>query len=190
MSTYFNKKQFDKSLKIHPIIEQLESGISIMPYSSLPYEKINPYINNFFSLTETVSNIIKTMEIKYNINYENTCCVFYRGLDKCVETELPSYDVILNKALKVTENEKNIKFILQTDETNFLNYCKNKMKDYIVFNDEIRHTAKANTLVEKKFNKEDNYFFSLHFLAIVKIMSKCKYVVCNSSNVSFMDCFI
>ena len=106
-STYFNKKQFDKSLKIHPIIEQLESGISIMPYSSLPYEKINPYINNFFSLTETISNIIKTMEIKYNINYENTCCVFYRGLDKCVETELPSYDVILNKALKVTENEKN-----------------------------------------------------------------------------------
>ena len=58
---------------------------------------------------------------------------------------------------------KNIKFILQTDETNFLNYCKNKMKDYIVFNDEIRHTAKANTLVEKNLIKKIIIFFIAFF---------------------------
>jgi len=51
----------------------------------------------------------------------------------------------------------------------------------IIFKDEIRHIYKTNTTVDVVF-KESNYKYSLYFLAIILIMSKCKYIICNTGN--------
>ena len=42
----------------------------------------------------------------------------------------------------------------------------------------------SKTILEYSLTKNDNFKYSLYFLAIVIIMSRCKYVICNTSNVS------
>ncbi len=179
---YFKENNNLDNIKI--LNEKLESGISIMPYKNLNYDIINNYIKVFFQPSDHITKIINNIESKYNLDYENSCCIFYRGLDKMTETIIPSYDEFYNKINNETKHLKNFKFILQSDESEFLEYFKKKFINNIIFNEETRNLPKQKSLVEHKSSKEDNYKYSQFFLAIVYIMSKCKYVYCNSSNVS------
>ena len=182
---YFKKT--DNTKKIDIIYEkgvQVESGISLTPYKTINFEKMNPYISKYFSESDKVKNIITMMEKKYKIDYNNTCCVFFRGLDKFVETGVPEYDIFCDKAKNITNNENNIRFLLQSDETEFFDYAKNIFTNNLIFNDEIRHMKHSKTILEYSLNKNDNFKYSLYFLAIVIIMSRCKYVICNTSNIS------
>lgn len=184
-SEYF--KNVNDSKKVDIILEKgikVESGMALLPYKTLLFDKFIPYIKKYFSVSDQVKNIISMMEKKYNIDYDNTCCVFFRGLDKFVETGIPGYDIFCNKAKEVTKNDKNIKFLLQSDETEFFDYAKNKFENNLIFNEEIRHMKHSKTILEHSLNKNENFKYSLYFLAIVIIMSKCKYVICNTSNIS------
>ncbi len=182
---YFKKT--DNNKKVDIIYEKgtnVETGMFILPYKTLLFDKINPYISKYFFPSEQITNIISFMEKKYKIDYDNTCCVFFRGLDKFIETGVPKYDIFCNKAKDITNNENNIRFLLQSDETEFFDYAKNIFTNNFIFNDEIRHMKHSKTILENSLNKNDNFKYSLYFLAIVIIMSRCKYVICNTSNVS------
>lgn len=182
---YFKKT--DNTKKIDIIYEkgvQVESGMFMTPYKTINFEKMNPYISKYFSPSKQIENIIISMETKYKIDYDHTCCIFFRGLDKFVETGVPEYDIFCDKAKDITKYEKNIRFLLQTDETDFFDYAKNIFNNNIIFNDEIRHMKHSKTILEKSLDKNDNFKYSLNFLAIVIIMSRCKYVICNTSNIS------
>tara|TARA_B110000967_G_C18887063_1_gene564700 strand:- start:833 stop:1717 length:885 start_codon:yes stop_codon:yes gene_type:complete len=179
---YLKKTDNDKEIDI--IYEKIENGISLLPYKNLNFSKINPYISKYFLPCDQITNIINLMEKKYKIDYDNTCCVFFRGLDKFVETDIPKYDMFCNKILSITKEKDNIRYLLQTDETEFFDYAKNIFNNNLIFYDEIRHMKHSKTLLEYSLDKNENFKYSLYFFAIVIIMSKCKYVVCNSSNVS------
>lgn len=181
---YFKKTY---NMKVDIIYEKgtkVESGMCMLPYKTINFEKMNPYISKYFSPSKQIENIIISMEKKYEIDYENTCCVFFRGLDKFVETGVPEYGIFCDKAKNMTNNENNIRFLLQTDETEFFDYAKNIFTNHLIFNDEIRHMKHSKTILENSLNKNENFKYSLYFLAIVIIMSRCKYVICNTSNVS------
>ena len=182
---YFKKA--DSTEKVDIIYEKgikVESGVALLPYKTLMFNNLNTYINKYFNESDQITNIINMMEKKYKIDYENTCCVFFRGLDKFVETGIPGYDIFCNKAKEVTNKGNNIKFLLQSDETEFFDYVKNIFTNHLIFNDEIRHMKHSKTILEYSLTKNDNFKYSLYFLAIVIIMSRCKYVICNTSNVS------
>jgi roadblock/LC7 domain-containing protein len=52
------------------------------------------------------------------------------------------------------------------------------------FKDEIRVINKNNNISVDKIDTFTNFLYSQYYLAITKIMSKCKYVVCNTGNCS------
>lgn len=177
-------KQNSNLDNINIINEKLESIIAFIPFKTLNYNILNNYINSFFQPNDDICKIINDIESKYNLDYENICCIFYRGLDKIRETIIPSYNDFYDKIKNETKEKKHLKFLLQSDETEFLQYFKEKFTNNIIFNEEIRHLPKQNTLVEKLSSNEANNKYSQYFLAIVYIMSKCKYVYCNTSNIS------
>jgi hypothetical protein len=109
--------------------------------------------------------------------------LFYRGNDKITETALPNYEDYLNYANKILKSNPSILFLLQSDETEFIEYMTNKLSNTFYFKDEIRHMQKCCSTVDFVF-KETNYNFSKYYLAITIIMSKCKYIVCGSGNCS------
>ena len=154
------------------------------PYNSLNFLHLKPYIDRYFSQSHQIEALINTIEKKYNVDYNNTCCIFYRGLDKQKETIIPSYKEMYDKALYETRDSPNITYLLQTDESEFFEFGKNILNNYFMFNDEIRHISHCNSLLEYECNKTENFKYSCYFLAIVIIMSRCKYIVYNSSNIS------
>ena len=127
------------------------------------------------------------IEKKYNLDYENICVLFYRGNDKNSETKICSYDEYIQYANEVLEKNPNIKFLIQIDETEFIE-TMTRFPNSFYFKDEIRHMNKCNKTVDKVF-KEQNNLYSKYYLGITILMSKCKYIICGSGNCSIWIMF-
>ena len=150
-------------------------------YATIDYDSITPFIKKYFTPSDDVANIINVMEDKYNItDYSNICVLFYRGNDKITETSLCSYEKIIEKANQIALENPSVIFLIQSDETEFINVMKGLFKNSIHFKDETRDMNKCCSTVDIVF-KESNFIYSKFYLAITVIMSKCKYIVCGSS---------
>jgi len=184
----FEYFEYYRNVNIFPIythnINYIES-YQFTNYKNIDYVSICPFVEKYFTPSLNIKNIISKLEIKYNIDeYTNICVLFYRGNDKVTETNLCSYDDIIQKAKEILNNNNNIKFLIQSDETEFINAVTTAFpKNSFYFNDEIRHIAKQNTTVDIKL-KHTNNIFSKYYLAITIIMSKCNYIICGSGNCS------
>ena len=151
-------------------------------YKDLDYSGVKPLIKKYFSPSVEIKNIIHKMEKKYNLIYSNICVLFYRGNDKESETKKCSYDEYLNFTNKLLKKNPKIIFLIQSDETEFIIFMKNKFpKNSFYFKDEIRHMKKCNDSIDKRMSSK-NFKFSKKYLAITIIMSKCKYIICGSGN--------
>jgi hypothetical protein len=155
-------------------------------YKTINYDDLSPFIKKYFSPSNEIKFIINCMEKKYNItNYDDIISVFYRGNDKCKETEICSHENMLLQVEEIINKYPNKKILVQSDEEEFIIKMINKYLDKIIyFKDEIR-TIKHNkgTLVDLVY-RNTNYEFSKYFLAIIIMMSKTNYIICNSSNCS------
>ena len=148
---------------------------------------MTPIINKYFSPADNIKNNIKFIENKYNIdNYQNICVLFYRGNDKATELIiLIDYDDIVIKARSLYNNNNNIRFLIQSDEKEFINIMTQEFpNNSFYFKDEIRVINKTANLSVDKIDKNTNLYYSQYYLAITMIMSKCKYIVCNTGNCS------
>ena len=155
----------------------------LIDYKKIEFKAIQPFITKYFSPSQEIQELLRQIETKYSLDYSNLCVLFYRGNDKITETELSSYDEYIAKAKEIQEQNPSIRFLLQSDETEFLEALSSHFPNSFYFKDEIRHIKKANTSVDKVF-PQDNYQFSKYFLAITLCMAKCKYVICGSGNCS------
>lgn len=159
-------------------------GHQFINYSKLDYTNIIPICKKYFTPSAEIVNIIENLEKEYNLMYGNICVMFYRGNDKITETELCSYDEYLNYANLILAKNPNILFLIQSDETEFINFMLEQFpNNSFYFKDKIRHMTKQKSTVDIVM-KAQNYEFSKYYLAITIIMSKCKYIICGSGNCS------
>lgn len=174
---YLSIMSFFANLKFH-------SHYQFTDYSTINYNSVCQVLKKYFSPSINIRNIIKKIEDKYNLEYENICVLFYRGNDKITETKLCTYDEYLIYANSIIANNPNIKFLIQSDETGFIEFMRDKFpNNSFYFKDEIRHISKCNSTVDLVM-PYTNYEFSKYYLAITIIMSKCKFIVCGSGNCS------
>lgn len=164
-------------------------------YKKINYDTVLPFIDKYFKPSNNILNIVNMMEQKYNLkdNYQNICVLFYRGNDKSNETNSPSYDDFINKAKELKEKNPTIKFLLQSDETEFLESLTNAFPDdSFYFKEEIRHMKKNTTSsvdLDGLNERKNNFIFSQLFLTIIIIMSKCGYIICTTGNCSMWIAF-
>jgi hypothetical protein len=168
----------------NPIVDNI-TNYQYSVYQLLDFNNINPIIKKYFTPSNNILNIIQNMEKKYNLDYNNICVLFYRGNDKNRETFICNYNEYLVYANKIYEINPKIQFLIQSDETEFINFISERFpNNSFYFNDEIRHVPKCNSTVDI-IMKDKNPIFSKYYLAITIIMSKCKYIICGSGNCSF-----
>jgi hypothetical protein len=149
---------------------------------------IFPVVKKYFTPSKNILHIIEQIEKKYNLKYDNICVLFYRGNDKITETKLCDYDEYLIYAKDVLKKNPNVIFLIQSDETEFIQYMSEHFTNSFYFRDETRHMKKCNTSVDYVFHNKNNEF-SKYYLAITIIMSKCKYIICGSGNCSIWIMF-
>lgn len=182
---YFKHYNDYEQIKFENTVVDYDESYQFSEYSSLDYERINPFIKKYFSPSHDIKQLVVSIETKYNINdYTNICVLFYRGNDKATETNVSPYEEVIVKAKKILDKVPTIQFLIQSDETEFIERMTSTFpKNSFYFKDEIRHINKDLTTVDL-IDTDDNMKnreFSKRFLAITIIMSKCKYVVCGSS---------
>jgi hypothetical protein len=139
-------------------------------YKNINFQLIKPFIDKYFSPSDSILKIVNELEKNYNLDYENLSVFYYRGTDKYIETNLCNYDIFIEKAKEIKHSTNN-KFLLVSDEINLINLFKHHFPETIVFN-------------ELLCNMSRSFIHSQLMLASVLIMSKGKYVICTSSNVS------
>ena len=165
---------------IEPVILSTSNDeLQFSNYEDINFEKLTPFIKKYFSPSLEVQYMKKYHIEKYSIYTNNTCAVFYRGNDKAKETEIPSYDIIINKCLELAEKNPTIEFLVQTDEQEFLNEFK-KQFTYFKRIEELPVINKQNSVMH--FHVNEKFNFGKTFLAATCIISECKFIVTNSGN--------
>lgn len=150
-------------------------------YSNLDYRCITPLIKKYFSPSAEINKIINNIEKKYNIVCENTLAVYYRGTDKFAETRIASFDDFYNQIIKIVNINKDINILLQTDSAKFIDYINDKKLKNVVIIDENK-TSYTNRGIHNEQSFNTNYQDMFYFLSTIIILSKCKYIICGSSN--------
>lgn len=179
----------DESLPV--IIEKYldsDTEIQFADYKKINYNFIKPFIDKYFNLSKEVKSIKNNLINKYNIDLNNTISIYYRGNDKIKETNLPSYISFTDKLNIIKHLHPNHTILVQSDEYEFYEHCKNLYNNIIYF-EEIKKINKTNDAgVHYTMEHGDKIKAAQTFLAIVSILSQSQSIILNSSNVSLFIC--
>ena len=174
---FFLEKVNGKISFFHPI--PFKQSDQFTDYRKLVLKDIQPFIRRYFTPSATIDDIVSDLQKRYKIRYDNTCVLFYRGNNKSTETMLPEYDDYIDKAKEILARAPKTQFLIQSDETEFLQAMEAALPNTIYFTDEIRHIRRSNTSVDF-VSQEENYYYAQQFLAIMILMSRCQDIVCGS----------
>jgi len=187
IDNFFQDFHLLKNIKIKHITKiDFKHTYQYLPFHQLDFDNIIPLIKRYFSPCEKIKELIKELENKYHIDYDNICVLYYRGNDKVTEMFIPSYERYYEEAKKVLDLKPSTIFLIQSDETEFIEYFLSKFPDNsFFFKDEIKHMSKREDSVDKTRDLNfsgTNFYFTQYFLAITIIMSKCKTILCTKGN--------
>jgi len=151
-------------------------------YKDFDFKMYKPFIEKYYTPSKTINTTINELENKYKINYNNTITLYYRNFDKHLETPIASHEVFMNKLNELLQLNNTLTVLLQTDDLTFENKIKNNYKN----NNIIIFSEVKNSMNQKHINefKGRTYEHGIYMLAITFIMSKTKYIICGSGNVS------
>ena len=149
-------------------------------YKEINYASLQPFMSKYFSLTPEILGLVTRLKTKYEIDYDTTCVLFYRGNDKASEINISKYSDTIDKAKEIQCSNPGIRFLVQSDETEYIQEATSTFTNSFYCKHEIRHMTKRMATVDHVF-PNTTYEFSKYFLAITYIMSQCKYVVSGSN---------
>ena len=150
-------------------------------YTDIDYAAVEPFMRKYFSPVPDIVERSHALLEKYALAPPKTCVVFHRGNDKGTEVCLPDYDDYAALVRAELAENSDTQFLLQSDESEFLEVFGALIPGAIVFSDEIRHMPRCANTVDKVF-ADSNHEMSKNFLAITLVMARCRAVVCGSGN--------
>lgn len=168
-------------------------------YHKLDFAATKPFIDKYFTPSQYVLDIVANLERKYNIDYDRTCALYYRGNDKNREMQVAPYEMFIDKAKEVLAHNKStvahkgltsdadLRFLIQPDETEFLQACYNDLPNCFNF-EETPSIPKQDSAIFFELPIEQRADFAAHFLAATIIVSKCKHLITHTGNCGFWAC--
>jgi len=156
-------------------------SIQFKPYYSIDWQGVLPFVHRYFSPSDIVTNQLNNYETKYNLDYSNLCGVFFRGNDKAREMKVAGYDVFIDKARDIKENNPDVKFLVQPDEKEFLKAFTKEFPDSIYF-EETPCLKKQDSCMFMEVPICQRPDYGAKFFAAVLALSKCKYSITHSGN--------
>ncbi len=173
-------KESDATIDYQPGIH-FHNDDQFVDYRTLDFESLKPFINKYFTPGNAVMDAVTLYEQKYAIDYSNICAVFYRGNDKFTETKVASYDHFLSKAREFHQQHPTVKFLVQTDETEFLEAFMNEFPGSITFS-ETPSMSHTKSTIHDELPWDDRAEHGRTFFAAIIVLSRCKYIITHSGN--------
>ena len=148
-------------------------------YRDLEFDKLNPYISNYFAPSEIVRNKINDLVNKYKIDYDNTIGVWYRGTDKFTElTPVPPRYYVAEIQRLIRKNPR-LRVLLQTDQEQIRDIFVREFGEQVFYLSELPVTKSLIGIhhISTEERGTSNFEFGTTLLAVINIVAKCRYVV-------------
>ena len=147
------------------------------------YNKIRDRFLNPSDLIVERKNILIN---KYKFDPQKTISVLYRGTDKATELKLGSPTEYLNVVKNILKDNPNFKVLLQTDQTQVIQYFYDQLGDILITFEETPSTT-SNRVIWSLLEQSDKDLvdWSQWFDAALRCVSECKYLVNHTGNVAF-----
>lgn len=151
-------------------------------YHNIRFDDIKPFIYKFFTPSIHVGDYAYMLREKYNIDYNNTCAVFYRGNDKYKETKIAPYREFIEKAREVYNTNPGIVFLVQPDEGDFLRAFYKEFPNNTIHYEETPYTDNRESCMVFELPQADRKEYGLRYFAAVYTLSQCKHLITHSGN--------
>jgi hypothetical protein len=152
-------------------------------YSLINYESINFFLKKYFSLSDEVEEIKSKLISKYDIDLDTTLSVYYRGNDKVIETNIPTYEEFLDIINLKIKKDSIKKVLIQSDEKEFYDFISDRLENLIII-DEIIKPNRGNFNNQHVIPTGQKCYHAQLFLSIIYLISQSKSVIMNSCNTS------
>jgi|688.fasta_scaffold03590_19 hypothetical protein len=164
--------------------EHIDFTDQFTDYSKLNFNILSPIINQYFFPSNFVTKKVLYFENKYNIQYSNLCSVFYRGNDKALECKLATHDDFIKRAKIVKNLNRNIRFLVQTDDLVFLQLFLAEFENSIHIA-ELPAINRPSTSVTALLDVNNRINFAIDFIAAVIVVSRCNIMITHSGNCGY-----
>jgi hypothetical protein len=156
-------------------------------YRNINYQYIGKLIDTYFKPSEKVTEIFNNLINKYNIDLSKTISILFRGNDKRLETNLPTYDELLSKTLELLSEYPDYDILVQSDEFEFCEFMKQKLNKVIII-EETKKINRTNTAIQYTLKKGERVIMAQTFLSVIQIIANSSHVILNSGNVGLWSC--
>lgn len=163
-------------------ITTFDTGSQYFDYEHIKYAELKPFLKKYFTPANRIQSLSTRIKKRYRIDPTNTCVLLYRGLDKKTETKVCSYEEMLSHARGIKHNFPDIKFMIQSDETEFYEFMEENLPNTFSCCSESRHVTntRSHPQVARFFIKDSGEIGSNYF-AITLIMAQCRFIISNHS---------
>lgn len=164
------------------VLSTTTNELQFSDYSLINFSCTTPLVNKFFKPSKVVADWVKYFTDVYCLDYNNLCAVFYRGNDKSRETPIASYSVFIEKAQYLLNNNPNLQFLVQPDETEFLETFLDKFPNNTIWFEETPHMPRKDSCIFYELPQKERPLYGAKFFAAVLCLSKCKHLITHSGN--------
>ena len=147
------------------------------------FEYYNQVVKRFFNPSGVVTDRWQMLTEKYDIDPEKTVSVLYRGTDKGTEVRLASPEDYLDVVKQILDQTPANRVLVQTDQTQVLDYFKSELGNIVVSFSETPSTSgkdAMNTVMENE--GKDTMDWMQWFDAALRCVAECAYVVNHTGN--------
>jgi hypothetical protein len=159
-------------------------------YRDLRFDKLTPYIENYFAPSEIARKKLNELVHKYEIDFDNTIGLCYRGTDKFTELVPIPPRYYVAEVLRLIRKNPRLRVLLQTDQEQVRDIFVRELGEHVFYLSELPVTKSLIAIHD--ISREDrgisNFEFGITLLAVVNIFAKCRYLVTYTGNVSLWIC--
>jgi hypothetical protein len=173
--------KYAKDIHLTPSHAEDNPDVQFSDYRRLHFEDVEPFVHRYFSLANEIKEKVEALKSGYDIVCDRTCAVRYRGNDKTLETRQPPYRAFIEKARQIASSDADIKFLVQSDEREFIDIFQRHFPTSIVFR-EIPAFPKSRNPAYRMVPTAQILEITQYYVAAVFIISQCRRMITTSGN--------
>ena len=168
---------FKLNLPLCGLMKDNWTDISIENFTDL-----NNLLKKYFKMSDKQEILYNDITQKYNFDPDNTIGVLYRGTDKYLEREPVGINLFIDKTKEILSYNSSLRIMIQTDQKQIKDMFMDIFPNNCFFIEELSHVS--NNVVPHKHIDINKYHLAKHIEISVRMLSQCKFLICNYSNVT------
>jgi hypothetical protein len=136
-------------------------------YSKLNYPDLKPFVERYFTPSDEIVQLIDQIERSSPVPFGDICSILFRGGDKKIETVQPSFAEVVLKAVQLRLKHPQLRFLVQSDEPDFLEYAQRELEGTCFF---------------VSGPRSDPMMHISLYLASIIVISRSRFVISTSGN--------